>query len=147
MMIGMLRSTVFALFLTSVIADASAQSATAKYARDQLEERGFVNQNGLLQEDFIEQCVNGKSENVKLFLLAGANPNATGQSGNAALIELVDQNYTAVHTGHVEVLKALIQAGADLSVRDQIGRTAFVIASLRKNLELLEVLLEAKAQE
>ena len=56
----------------------------------------------------------------------------------------MDQNYTQIDEGHRAVLRALIDAGVDLSARDQKGRTAFVIAGTRKNLEILEVLLTAR---
>ena len=143
----MTKVTLFLLAAFLGAAEVSAQDFTARYAREQLAERGFVKSNALLQEDFIAQCAAGNLENVKLFLMAGADPNAVGHFGRPALLAVVDQNHTMIHEAHREVLETLIQAGADLDVRDAAGRTAFVIASTRKNLDLLEVLLEAKASD
>lgn len=136
-------SLAFALVLICSV-EASGQGITADWAREELDKRGFVRDGALLQEDFIEQCVLGNIENVKLFLLAGADPNATAHDGRPPLIALVDQNYTEVHGGHVSVLETIIGAGANIEVRDKIGRTAFVIATLRQNHALLSVLLQTK---
>ena len=53
---------------------------------------------------------------VRLLLEAGANPNVPGG----------DENYTPLHdaveAGHVEIVKLLIERGADKKLRDKNGR-------------------------
>ena len=52
---------------------------------------------------------------LRLLLDAGANPNVPGG----------DDNYTPLHdaadAGHVEIIKLLIERGADKGVRDRTG--------------------------
>ncbi|HKG80875.1 MAG TPA: ankyrin repeat domain-containing protein [Pyrinomonadaceae bacterium] len=58
---------------------------------------------------------------VKLLVANGAQLNAKDEQGETALIHAVDR-------GDVEVVEALLQAGADASVRDAKGVTALMLA-------------------
>src|SRR5512134_3400974 len=59
------------------------------------------------EEAFIQQIRKGDGETVGLYLEAGMNPNAKDASGRPALV-------WAAGNGHAEVVKRLLQEGAEL---------------------------------
>ncbi len=74
---------------------------------------------------------------VRWLLSKGAKPNgiATGDSPLHAAAQL----------GHIDVCRALIQAGADLNLQDDLGETPLHKASSGGYLEVITALLEAGA--
>jgi hypothetical protein len=119
---------------------ARAQHVSKEMAFELLAERGFLKDHAIDSGDLVRQCAEGNVENVKLFLSAGFSPDVRGRLGEEAWYALL----AAVDRGHVDVVEVLVEAGADLTVRDQVGRTAFVIATVRGYTDVLGVLLEAK---
>jgi ankyrin repeat protein len=100
--------------------------------------------------NLIEHPVYGRSETalhfyatenradvVRWLLSKGAKPNgiATGDSPLQAAAQL----------GHVDVCRALIQAGSDLNLQDDLGETPLHKASRGGYLEVITALLEAGA--
>lgn len=67
-------------------------------------------------------CVHGHSELLQTFLSAGANPNVVGIDNHESPMMF------AVDNGHLECVKILINAGADLNLRTKDGNTALRIA-------------------
>ncbi len=53
----------------------------------------------------------------------------------------------AAARGHVEVLKLLLEAGADLNARTRKGRTAIEIGAQEGHHDIVEVLREAGAND
>ena len=96
--------------------------------------------------------------NVNVLLAAGANPGAKDKSGKTPLHwafgggaaskrawqAVFDSNYG--NDGRVEVLRALIVAGADVDAADTDGKTPLHSACTVGHLESVEVLLAADAQ-
>ncbi|MGL4399317.1 MAG: ankyrin repeat domain-containing protein [Luteolibacter sp.] len=98
----------------------------------------------------IDQPVFGRSESALHFfatenradvarwlLSKGANPNGTA-TGDSPL-------HAAAQLGHREVCQALIQAGANLDLQDNLGETALHKASSGGYVELIIALLDAGA--
>lgn len=51
----------------------------------------------------------------------------------------------AAFTGHLEILKALLRAGAEVDARDTTGNTALADACVKGHIEIVKVLIEAGA--
>ena len=89
-------------------------------------------------------AVNNDMELVKLALANGANAGAvTGTSSSTALI-------SAAHLGHVEVVRALIEAKAPLDHVNSLGWTALITAialgnGSKEHIEVVEALVKAGA--
>lgn len=89
-------------------------------------------------------AVNNDIELAKLALAHGANPRAvTGTSDSTALI-------SAAHLGHVEIVRALIEAKAPLDHVNNIGWTALITAVVLGNgskdhISTVEALVKAGA--
>ncbi|CAE7427820.1 ANKRD50 [Symbiodinium sp. CCMP2592] len=79
---------------------------------------------------------------VRQLLQQNADPNAPGRLGKTALI------CTALENGHLEVVEALLKAGAQTEARDENGGTALITAAskLSSNLKVVEALVKAGAQ-
>lgn len=70
---------------------------------------------------------------TKILIKAGANVNATNNHGMTAIM-------FAAGYGHVETLKALLDAGASTKIEGKKGETAMKIAISQKQLEIIEIL-------
>ena len=53
--------------------------------------------------------------------------------------------YFAAFKGHLEVLRLLLEAGADKNAANANGATALMAAALKGHLEVVRLLLEAEA--
>ncbi|MBA3954068.1 ankyrin repeat domain-containing protein, partial [Candidatus Dependentiae bacterium] len=105
---------------------------------------------------------------ARALLEAGANPDIQNEIGSTALliatekghtdiIKLllnapdVDPNVQDIHTetplmkacalGHTSIVRALLEAGAKLDVQTKIGSTALLVAAVKGNTEIVELLL------
>lgn len=75
---------------------------------------------------------------MRVFMEAGANPNAKGEGGEPALIK-------AVQGGMVGMAKLLVECGAELSGRNRYGETALHAAALTNYEPMISALCEAGA--
>lgn len=75
----------------------------------------------ITSEELVSASAEGDGEKVALFLKLLANPNHQVEDGSTAL-------HFAAANGHVNVVRKLILAGADKSIKDVDGQTAMDIA-------------------
>jgi len=76
---------------------------------------------------------------VKMWLMAGANINAQEKLyGNTALV-------VASKYGYTEIVKLLLEAGADVNVKNKDGETALMKASYNGYTEIVKMLIDAGA--
>ena len=67
-----------------------------------------------------------------------ADPASRDHNGMTALMRAVD-------SGHIETVKRLLQAGADLDATDKWGQTALMLAAGRNDVLCTRLLLQVKA--
>lgn len=96
--------------------------------------------------DLYEAAKNGDVKNVKLLLSQGVDPNFS-KNGIPALYAAVQLSNT---TSSLEIVKILIDAGADVNMYTKSGYTPLVTASERSNstssLETVKLLLDSGAE-
>jgi uncharacterized protein len=85
----------------------------------------------------------GNAELVTLFLSHGADVNKTGNLESTPLIVAC----TTGTAGRVPTVKALIDGGADVTVKTRFGVTALEAAKRNKNEELVKFLMERGVKE
>lgn len=83
-------------------------------------------------DDLIEAAGKGSLDEVDRLLRAGVSPNAARFN--------VTPLVAAAEHGHVEVIQRLIDAGADVNLRDQQGMTALDYATRAKQMAAMEAL-------
>ena len=136
---------------------------TPQEARDALADRGIP----YSQASFIEAAAQGDLDVVRLFVQAGlsvdvqpytarsvlvstrANPTSLGHLQKAFYPEEGEQDndtalMKAAGNGHLEVVKLLVDAGADLLLRNQQGQTAAEFAAAGGHLKVLQYMRDAK---
>jgi ankyrin repeat protein len=91
----------------------------------------------------IEAARWGNTELVNLLLKHGADVNKRGNLGATPLITAC----ITTSSGRTPTLKALIDAGADVTLKDQFGFTALTVAKRNKNEELVKFLTEMGVKE
>jgi len=117
----------------------------------------------------------GHAETVSALVKAGADVNATNALGRTALgfassygflaivkdllAHRADPNIVpndntgwtaliaAAHKGHVDVIRALLDHGADVSIKDKEGKTALVWAEAQGHADAAQVLRDATSKE
>jgi ankyrin repeat protein len=80
----------------------------------------------------------GDIAKAKLLRERGADPNARGRCGRPPL-------FYAIQGHHPDMLRWLLQGGADVHQTDEFGTTALIEAVLYDDLECVEILLDAGA--
>jgi len=85
-------------------------------------------------------CSRLQIENVRFLISKGADPNVKNSEGNTPLLCAID---VATHNENVavEIVKMLIDAGANLESRGYMDKTPFLKACSRGCLEVLRVLV------
>ncbi|MBR0150684.1 MAG: ankyrin repeat domain-containing protein [Synergistaceae bacterium] len=126
------------------IRDAEESSKPDKWAgNDDSHERETKNE-AMTDKDFRAFCKSARYEEILQALDEGANYDAKNSSGVTALMTAAEFNKDS------RVVKALVEAGADIQARDNDGRTVADYAVRNPNLEGTEILarlLEGNAHE
>ncbi len=100
-----------------------------------LRERGFAAPS---PEFLVMSAVSGDLEALKLFVAAGYSPDATGQ-GSPAIVG-------AAMAGHGEIVKYLIEIGANVNAQDEVHTTALMrLADKCDHTDVVRALLAAGA--
>lgn len=84
----------------------------------------------------------GQEKEVKRLLAAGADPNTWDRrrtGGDTPFLE-------ACFRGHTNIVKAMLQHGADVNAKDKYGATALHYACFKKNCDIARLLLERRAE-
>ena len=91
----------------------------------------FPNQKEL-DLQLLSACLSGRTEIAKDALEKGANPNATDPDGKTMLMIVSMENF-------YQIGKLLIEAGADITVKDRAGFTAYFYTNTfsAKNMRIL----------
>jgi len=89
------------------------------------------------EKNYADCIIQGNTEAVRLFLSAGMSPDKKNE-GLPPLLE-------ATRRGHSEIALALIDAGADVNVRDAYGVTAMMFAAICGSVEVIKRLIDAGA--
>jgi hypothetical protein len=87
------------------------------------------------EETFVRVIQDGNAGAVQLFLAAGMPPMARGKQAI----------WLAIEFKHPEVVKTLIEAGADVNEPGDYGQSMVMLAADHKNIEILEMLIAAGA--
>lgn len=87
------------------------------------------------EDTFTKKVQDGDAGAVQLFLAAGMPPVVHGKQAI----------WTAIEFKHPEVVRTLIEAGANVNEPGSYGQTMVMLAADHKNLEILQLLIEAGA--
>ena len=81
-------------------------------------------------KDFIELCAYGTVQEISEAIRDGANVNARDNCGRTALIKLVENYEENISINRLDsnIMRILFDAGADINVKNDQGRSAFDIA-------------------
>ena len=85
-------------------------------------------------------CSRLQVQNVLLLLSSGANTELRDPDGNTALLCAIDVSQHNLVAAH-EIVKALIDAGADIEARGWMDKTPFLKACSRGCLDILQLLV------
>jgi hypothetical protein len=96
-------------------------------------------------EAFVRAVGEGQAEAVALFLKAGMSPDTRGAHGYPALVFAAMQCAVGDPASRVAVVKSLLDAKADVGVRDDNDSTALIWAAQSCPLEAVEALIAAGA--
>lgn len=122
----------------------AAQNRRADTVRYLLEHRANVNAKAGYGQTPLTEAISGsvffhdvskedRDETIRALLAAGADVNLPGRYGRTPLI-------TAVFQGAVDLVRLLIGKGADLSAKDEEGKTALDYAEKRDEREIKDIL-------
>jgi len=87
-----------------------------------------------LEKDLVLAAKIGNLDKVKNLLEQGVNPDSA-LDGVPALI-------WATYNNHYEIVKALLEKGADVNIRDKDGDTPLIVASFTRNIKLVKLFYE-----
>lgn len=100
--------------------------------------------NNLINKQLILAAMSGNVNGVKEALAKGADVNSRGDAEDTALI--VASYYKINHPdNYQQIVKLLLNAGANVNAQDQFGNTAILFAARSGHLEIVEILLQAGA--
>tara|TARA_R110000868_G_scaffold22001_4_gene90779 strand:- start:7949 stop:8542 length:594 start_codon:yes stop_codon:yes gene_type:complete len=126
------------LILTILFTSACAQSHKNETKETNLREKKEVDKPSV---DINTAVINGNLELVKQHINAGTNINQKeAMSGSTPLMSAATFNKP-------EIVKALINAHADLSIKNNDGSTALHSAAFFGRIEIVQMLLDAKADK
>jgi len=111
----------------------TACSSPEEASKERLAEMGIA----FSEKNYTDCIIQGNTEAVRLFLSAGMSPDKKNE-GLPPLLE-------ATRRGHSEIALALIDAGADVNVRDAYGVTAMMFAAICGSTEVIKRLIDAGA--
>jgi hypothetical protein len=97
------------------------------------------------EEDFFHAIVAGDVEAVRLFLRGGMSPNVTSTPGGSALMMAVSMCTRPPIPAHHDIVLALIQAKADVNVRDGNNSTPLIWAVDKCDPPVIQALVDAGA--
>jgi len=89
---------------------------------------------------FLKFAEQGDIETIRLFLIAGMNPNVKDNDGFTALM------YTA-NKGYPELARLLIEKGAEVNLKTATGWTALKLATTKRFSQIIQLLQTAGAKE
>ncbi|MCL2010843.1 MAG: ankyrin repeat domain-containing protein, partial [Synergistaceae bacterium] len=123
------------------VGDYASENAALRAYRQLLAASGLeMAESGMSDEEFLALCRTGTATEVEAAVKGGANVNARDEYGETALM------LAARSTRDPEVVSVLLRHGADASIRDDDGRSAFDYASVNarlRNTDAYRQLLEA----
>jgi len=90
-------------------------------------------------DDFIQAVKNSKTAEVVSLLRRGIDPNSVDPTGQPVL-------HVAAREGNVEVVQALVAAGADIDKRNAFQETPIMLASLAGHTKIVDFLVSKEAQ-
>jgi hypothetical protein len=106
---------------------------------DELGARGLE----FTDEDFFHAIVDGDVQAVRLFLRAGMSPNVTSTPGGSALMMAISMCTRPPVPEHHEIVLALIDAKADVNVRDGNNSTPLIWAADKCEPRVIQALVDA----
>ena len=78
---------------------------------------------------------------IQLLLDRGANIDFQGKSGNTYLMNMIKMINLRHYANSIIIIQSLLERGADINLPDKSGKTPLMIAFERKNIEIVELLL------
>lgn len=94
---------------------------------------------GAAYDDFIQAIKNSKPAEVVALLRRGMDPNSVDPTGQPVL-------HMAAREGNLEVVQALVQAGANIDKRNAFKETPIMLACITGSAKIVEYLLSKEAQ-
>jgi ankyrin repeat protein len=95
---------------------------------------------------FVLASLNGDAGTVRYLLASGANVNALLSGGTGLLSDGATALMAAAAHGHIEVVKLLLAAKANVEARAKYRETALILAAREGRAEVVEALLRSKAK-
>ena len=90
-------------------------------------------------DDFVQAVQNSKTGEVTALLKRGMDPNTVGPTGQPVL-------HMAAREGNLDVVQALVQAGAEIDKRNLLKETPVMLAALAGHTKIVDFLVTKEAQ-
>jgi ankyrin repeat protein len=91
------------------------------------------------EDKFLSLVLAGEADLVKLFLIAGMNPETADRNGITALM-------WGAGKGHSEIVHVLLEHGAKVNAQTSKGKTPLMSAAYYGKIETLKILLDYGAE-